>query len=110
MQRVWHPHRVRFAAEFDPRLGRVLRRLSLEAPVAEVCRQLGHVADGLELARPAYSTVRLHVEAERIRRAERDAALEVGARLAFTRSVVPTTSGIAAEYRREVRRRVCRPG
>jgi hypothetical protein len=92
----------------DPRLARVLRRLPVDVPAAETCRQLGRAADALGLVRPAYATVRLYVEAERTRRAERDAALEVGARVAFTCSVVPTADGIAAEYRRQVRRRLRR--
>jgi hypothetical protein len=102
---VRHDRSVRFAAAFDPRLGRVLRRLPLDVPVGETCRQLGRAAEGLGVVRPAYATVRLHVAAERKRRAERNAALEVGALLAFTRSVVPTSEGIASEYRRQVRRR-----
>jgi hypothetical protein len=100
---------MRFAAPFDPRLARVLRRLPLDVATAETCRRLGRAAEGFGLARPGYASVRVHVAAERLRRAERDAALEVGARVAFTRSVVPTADGVEAEYRRAVGRRLERP-
>ncbi len=100
---------MRFAAPFDPKLARVLRRLPLDVPVAQTCRELGRAAGGMGLSRPCYATVRLYVAAERIRRAERDAALDVGVRLAFTRSVTPTIDGIASEYRRQVRSRLARP-
>jgi hypothetical protein len=101
---------MRLAAPFDPRLARVLRRLRLDGPVAETSRQLGRAADVYGIARPSYASVRIHVSAERLRRVERDAALAVGARVAFTRSVVPTVAGIAGEYQREVRRRLERAG
>ena len=97
---------MRFAAPFDHRLARVLRRLRLDVPVAETSRQLGRAADGYGIARPSYFSVRVHVAEERIRRAERDAVFAVGARVAFTRSVAPTVEGIAREYRRDVRRRL----
>jgi hypothetical protein len=95
---------MRFAATFDPRLARVLRRLPLDVPVAATCRDLGRAAAGLDLERPTYACVRLHVAHERLRRAERRAALEVGATLALTRSLAPSVDAVAAEYRRRVRR------
>ena len=100
---------MRFAAPFDPRLARVLRRLPLEVATAETCCRLGRAAEGFGLARPGYASVRVHVAAERLRRAERDAALEMGARVAFTRAVVPTADGVEAEYGRSVGRRLERP-
>ena len=97
---------MQFAAPFDPRLSRVLRRLSLDVSVAQTWRELARAADGLGLLRPSYASVRVYVAAERLRRAERAAALDVEARLAFTRSVVPTMEGVAAEYRRQVQQRL----
>src|SRR5262245_31531622 len=100
---------MRFAAAFDHRLERRLRRLPLDVPVAETARRLGGGACGLGIRRSSYSCIRLHVARERLRRAERDAALEVAALLAFTRAVVPTLEGIEREYARAVERRVRPP-
>jgi hypothetical protein len=97
---------MRFAARFDPALARKLRIMRLDAPVAEIARRLGSEATRLGLHRPSYACVRQHVAEERLRRAERDAALEVAALLTFTRAVVPTPEGIEDEYRRAVRRRL----
>jgi len=58
---------MRFAAPFDPRLARVLRRLPLDVATAETCRRLGRAAEGFGLARPGYASVRVHVAAERLR-------------------------------------------
>jgi len=96
---------MRFAARVDVRLLRMLRSACFDVPVAETFRELGREADRLGLTRPSYAAVRLHVEEERQRRAERDAALEVAALLAFTRAVVPTLDGIEREYARSVQRR-----
>ena len=100
---------LRFAASFDPRLARVLRRLPLDVPVAATCRDLGRAATGFGLERPTYACVRLHVADERLRRAEQRAALEVAAALAFTRSIAPNVDAVAAEYRDRVRRRLAAP-
>lgn len=97
---------VRFAVRFDARLERKLRRLPLNVAVAEANRQLGREAGRLGIYRPSYACVRLHVARERIRRARRNAALEVAALLAFTRAVVPTLEGIEREYARAVDRRL----
>ena len=100
---------MRFAVQFDSRLERKLRHLPLDVAVAETNRQLGREAARLGIYRPSYACVRLHVGWERIRRAKRDAALEVAALLAFTRAVVPTLEGIEREYARAVERRLGRP-
>ena len=100
---------MQFAATFDPALLRALRRMPLDVPVAEVCREVGREANRLGVARPSYACIRLHVADERLRRAERDARLEIGARLALTRSVPLTLDGIEREVERAVRRRVRRP-
>jgi hypothetical protein len=99
---------MRFAARVDRRLTRRLRRIPLDRPIAETARELASYAESLGLTRPSYACLRLHIANERLRRAERDAALEVAAALAFTRSVVPTVEGIAADYRRTVDRRLRR--
>jgi hypothetical protein len=96
--------RVRFAASFDPRLARVLRRLPLDVPIAATWRDLGRAAAGLELERPSYACVRLHVADERLRRAERRATVEVAATLAFTRSIAPNVDAVAAQYHDRVQR------
>jgi hypothetical protein len=96
---------VLFAAPFDPRLARVLRRLPLDVPLAATWRDIGRAAAGLELERPSYACVRLHVADERLRRAERRAGVEVAATLAFTRSIAPNVDAVAAEYHDRVRRR-----
>jgi len=97
---------MRFAPRVDERLLRKLRRLDLDCPVAETCRGLGEHADRLGVTRPSYACVRLHVACERVRRAERNAALQVAADLAFTRHVVPTLEGIERAYHQEVTRRL----
>jgi hypothetical protein len=96
---------MRFAAPVDVRLLRMLRRACLDVPVAETFRELGREAERLGLTRPSYAAVRLYVEEERQRRAERDAAFEVAALLAFTRAVLPTLDGVEREYVRAVQRR-----
>ena len=97
---------MRFAAAFETALVRKLRNMPLDAPVAELARRLGSEATRLGLHRPSYACIRQYVGEERLRRAERDAALEVAALLAFTRAVVPTPEGIEHEYRQTVRRRL----
>ena len=90
----------------DPRLTRSLRRLRLDRPIAETARELGAYAAFLGITRPSYACLRRHIAGEVVRRAERDAALATAAALAFSRSVVPTTEGIASHDRRGVRRRL----
>lgn len=90
----------------DPRLARVLRRLPLDVPVAAIWRDIGRAAAGLELERPSYACLRLHVAEERLRRAERRATVEVAATLAFTRSIAPNVDAVAAQYHDRVQRRV----
>lgn len=97
---------MRFASRLDDRLLWRLRLLDMDCPVAETCRALGAHADALGLMRPSYACVRLHVARERVRRAERDAALRVAAELAFTRHIAPTPEAITAAYRRERSRRL----
>jgi hypothetical protein len=105
----WEASTMRFAASFDPRLMRVLRRLPLGVPVAATCRDLGGAAAGIGLERPTYACVRLHVARERARRAERGAALEMAASLAFTHSIAPYVDAVAAEHCRRLRRLLARP-
>ena len=100
---------MQFAATLDPALLRALRRVPLDVPVADTWRELGREADRLGVARPSYACIRLHVADERLRRAERDAGLDIAARLALTRSVPLTPDGIEREVERAVRRRVRRP-
>ena len=97
---------MRFAAAFESALARKLRNMQLDAPVAELARRLGSEATRLGLHRPSYACIRQYVAEERLRRAERDAALEVAALLAFTRAVALTPEGVEDEYRRVVRRRL----
>jgi hypothetical protein len=59
------------APRYDERLIAALRTLDDESQaIAETCRRLGHIADGLGLPRPSYVHVRRLVRAERDRRAE----------------------------------------
>ena len=85
---------------------RCLRRLTLDRPVAETARELGAYATYLAIPRPSYWCLRRHIAGEVVRRAERDAALETAVALSFSRSVVPTTEGVASHYRRGVERRL----
>ena len=103
---VGHDRIMRFAARVDPRVIRRLKHVSLDRSVAATARELGAYAESIGATRPSYACLRLHIEAERERRAERDAALEVAAALAFTRRVVPTLEGVEGEYRRAVERRL----
>jgi hypothetical protein len=84
----------------DRRLTRRLRRMTLAPSTAATARELGAYAESLGLARPSYWCLRRHIAEEVLRRAERDAAREVAARLAFTRTVVPTPEGVSAVYRK----------
>jgi hypothetical protein len=97
---------MRFAASFHPKLARVLRRLPLDVPAAQTTRDIGRAAEAMGLVRPSYACVREHVAAERLRRAERGAAVHVAATLSLTRAIAPTIEAVEAEYRREVRRRL----
>ena len=97
---------MRFAVQLGPDLTRKLRNIRFDRPVAEIWRELGREASRLGVYRPSYALVRLQVEAERIRRAQRDAAIEVAASLAFTRSVQLSPEGIEREFARAVGRRL----
>lgn len=97
---------VRFAAAMDARLTALLRRIPLDRPLAAVARELGDYATSIGVPRPGYGCLRRHIMDEKLRRAERDAALQTAAELAFTRSIVPTPEGIEAAYSEHVRRRV----
>ena len=83
--------------------------MRLDVPVAETARRLGTEAARLGVCRPSYACIRRYVADERLRRAERDAALEVAALLALSRLVVPTPEGIEREYHQAVRRRLVNP-
>jgi hypothetical protein len=59
------------APRYDAKLLAALRRIDdALQPIAETCRRLGVVAEGLGLPRPSYVHVRRLVKAERERRAE----------------------------------------
>jgi len=99
---------MRFAVRLDHRLEQRLRRVPLDRPLAETARELRSYAASIGIVAPSYTSFRRHIAAERERRAERDAALEVAAALTFSRAVVPTPEGIAAEYDRKVARKLGR--
>jgi hypothetical protein len=59
---------VALAPRYDPRLVRVLYALDdRTVPIAELCRQLGDIAEALGLIRPSYVHVRRVAMAERAR-------------------------------------------
>lgn len=74
--------------------------------MAATARELGAYASSIGVPRPGYGCFRQHILNEKIRRAERDAALQTAAELAFTRSIVPTPEGVEAAYAEQVRRRL----
>jgi hypothetical protein len=96
---------MRFAARIDRRLEEELCRLDVRRPVAETWRDLGVAANRLGACRPSYAAVRLVVLAERRRRAERNAAVEVVAWV-LTRRIPPTADQIDRAYDRALRRRL----
>ena len=58
----------RFAPRYDPRVVAAIRRLDdRRVSIAEVCRRLGDLADGLGVPRPSYVHLRRLVVAERER-------------------------------------------
>jgi hypothetical protein len=66
------------APRMDPLLIKALRRLDDPGrPIAETHRRLGEVADRLELTRPSYQAVRVHVHAERAIGASRPSCAEI---------------------------------
>jgi len=80
--------------------------MPVDGSFAEITRELGRRAEALGLNRPGYHAVRLHVARERVRRAERDAALEVAATVALTRIIALEPAAIARAYDEAVERRL----
>jgi hypothetical protein len=63
-------HVARSAPNVDSRLVAALARIDDgKMPIAEACRRLGALADHLDLTRPSYEQVRVHLHAVRRRAA-----------------------------------------